>query len=213
MSDFESSNTSSSGNGSSGNEADSEGEEVVSRRDMDDLIGMVEGFNPYMYEPERDISSTSSSSSESEISSSDTELNINTRIGNLEWCHCQKCREEEREIDCLCCQEVAALNSKFDAENMTCIIQSSEFETLCLNETVLKNVLTGLHVSRGDFLEDNTTNRSLRFAAYKQFVWWIFKNLGRGNRRVIPSCVIWKIRNKYPESNGQYTLCSDGNKD
>ena len=157
--------------------------------------------------------STSSSSSESETSSSDGELNTDTRIGNLEWCHCQECKKEDREIDCLCCQEVAALNSKFDTESMNCIIQSSEFETLCLNKTVLKNVLTGLHVSRGDFLEDDITNRSLRFAAYKQFVWWIFKNLGRGNRRVIPSCVIWTIRNNYPESNGQYTLYSDGNKD
>ena len=66
MSDFESSSNSSSGNGSSGNEADSEGEDIVSRKDMDELIGMVDRFNPYMYEPEKDISSTSSSSSESE---------------------------------------------------------------------------------------------------------------------------------------------------
>ena len=98
-----------------------------------------------MYEPEKDISSTSSSSSESETSSSDGELNTNTRIGNLEWCHCQECKKEDREIACLCCQEVAALNSKFDTESMNCIIQSSEFETLCLNKTVLKNVLTFLH--------------------------------------------------------------------
>lgn len=213
MSDFESSN-SSIGNGSSGNEADSEGEDIVSKEDMDELIGMVDGFNPYMYEPEKEISSTSSSSSLSEIeTSSNDDLISNIRIGNLEWCQCQECKIEEREIDCLCCQEVAALNSKFDRESMHCITQSSEFDTLCLNKTVLKNVLTGLHVSRGDFLEDDVTNRSLRFAAYKQFVWWIFKNLGRRNRRVIPSCVIWKIRNNYPELNGKYTLYSDGNKD
>ena len=213
MSNFESSGNSSSDYGSSGNEADSEGEDILTRRDIDELTGMVDGFNPYLYEPEKDISSTSSSLSESETSSSDGELNGDTRVGNLEWCHCHECQKEEREIDCLCCQEVAALNSKFDAENINCVVQSSEFATLCLDKTVLNNVLTGLHVSRGDFLEDNSTNRSLRFAAYKQFVWWIFKSLGKGNRRVIPSCVIWKIRNNYPESNGQYTLYSDGNKD
>ena len=143
MSDFESSSNSSCGNGSSGNEADSEGEDIVSRKDMDKLIGMVDRFNPYMYEPEKDISSTSSSSLESDTSSSDGELNTDTRIGNLEWCLCQKCKKEDREIDCLCCQEIPALNSKFNTESMNCIIQSSEFETLCLNKTVLKNVLTG----------------------------------------------------------------------
>ena len=49
MSDFESSSNSSSGNGSSGNEADSEGEDIASRKDMDELIGMVDRFNPYMF--------------------------------------------------------------------------------------------------------------------------------------------------------------------
>ena len=38
------------------------------------------------------------------------------RVGSSEWCKCGSCsKEEEREIDCLCCQEVAAINdNKFD---------------------------------------------------------------------------------------------------
>ena len=39
---------------------------------------MVDGFNSYLHEPEKDISSTSSSLSESETSSSDGELNDDT---------------------------------------------------------------------------------------------------------------------------------------
>ena len=39
----------------------------------------------------------------------------------------------------------------------SCITESTEFATLCINDLVLKNVLTGLHVSRGDLLEDQTT--------------------------------------------------------
>ena len=38
---------------------------------------------------------------------------------------------------------------------------------LCASEIVLKNVLTGLHETRGDHLEDNFCNRLLRDAAYK----------------------------------------------
>ena len=69
-----------------------------------------------------------------------------------------------------------------------------EFKTLCLDKVVLKNVLTGLHKTRGDPIEDNFSNRSLRCAAYKQFIWWVFKKLGKGNRKVIPSCALSKIR-------------------
>ena len=89
----------------------------------------------------------------------------------------------KREIDCLCCFEVHALNSKFDTENISCIIQSEEFKMLCTSEIVLKNVLTSLHEFRGDHLEDS--NRSLRYAVYKQFIRWVFTHLGKGNRRVI----------------------------
>ena len=36
-------------------------------------------------------------------------------------------------------------------------------------------------------------------------VWSVYKKLGKGNRRVIPSCVLWKIRETFPEENGSYT--------
>ena len=95
----------------------------------------------------------------------------NVRFGNLDWCKCGNCLVEKREIDCLCCFEVHALNSKFDTETISCIIQSKEFETLCKSEIVLKNVITGLHETRGDHLEDNFSNRWLRYVVYKQFIW------------------------------------------
>ena len=80
-------------------------------------------------------------------------------------------------------------------------------------EIVLKNVLTGLHETRGDHLEDNLSNRSLRYAAYKQFIWWVFKHLGKGNRRVIPPCASWKMREHFLEPNADYVNYSEGNKD
>ena len=78
---------------------------------------------------------------------------------------------------------------------------------------VLENVLTGLHDSRGDYLEKDTTNRSYRYAAYKQFNWWVYKRLGKGNRRVIPSCAVWAIRTMYLELDNNYVLCTEGEKD
>ena len=60
-SDSESSIYTSSECGGSGNEADSEGEEVISRKKMDEMIEKLKRFNPYIFEPEKEVSSTSSS--------------------------------------------------------------------------------------------------------------------------------------------------------
>ena len=34
---------------------------------------------------------------------------LNIRIGNLDWSKCGHCKNEVREIDCLCCREVDAM--------------------------------------------------------------------------------------------------------
>ena len=122
---------------------------------------------------------------------------------------CLKCKVEEREIVCLYCQELAADVEK----NATCITEAKEFKTLCLNKVVLQNVLVGLNDARGDYLEEKTSNRPHRFASYKQFTWWVYKSLGKGNRRVIPSCVLWNIRNLLPELDNRYLLYMEGKKD
>ena len=123
--------------------------------------------------------------------------------GNLEWCKHLKRSIEEREIDCLCCQEVVAINSKFDQEYIDCVTKSIDFETLCINKLVLTNVLNGLHKTRRDFLEENCFKHLLRYGACKQFIWWGFKNLGKGNRRVNLCRVLWKMRNLYPGNRWQ----------
>ena len=109
MSDFESSFYTSSECGSSGNEADSEGEETTVQKEIDKITEKFKHFDPYLYEPEKVVSSTSSSD-ESDSSSNSLTIDSVSRVCNREWCTCHECKEEAREIDCLCCQEVAALN-------------------------------------------------------------------------------------------------------
>ena len=63
-----------------------------------------------------------------------------------------------------------------------------------------------LHEAKGDPFEkeNKIKNRSLRFAAYKQFIWWIHQRLWKGSWRILPSCDLWKIRQHYLEANEQY---------
>ena len=154
----------------------SENENESEEEDDEEVIAEILGnLQPYQYEPGNDNES-SDSASESNILpdelSSDDEDHANRRSRNKEWCQCGTCKKKICEIDSLCCQEVAAISDdKFKSQKW--ITLSQQFKTLCLEKLVLKNVLVGLHETRGDPLEKDgkLSNRSLRFTAYRQFIW------------------------------------------
>ena len=128
-------------------------------KDLREITELTNCFNPHMFEPEKkdDVSSTGSSS-KSESEESESERQNETRVANLDWCTCGNCKNEKREIDCLCCQKVDAINGIFHNKQVKCAVMCEEFKTLCLNKVVLKKVLTGLHETRGDPTEDNFSN-------------------------------------------------------
>ena len=47
--------------------------------------------------------------------------------------------------------------------------------------------------------------RSYWLADYRQFIHWTYNYLGKGTRRVIPSCVVVDIRETFPEASYTYT--------
>ena len=62
------------------------------------------------------------------------------------------------------------------------------------------------HCFRNDILaeqEEANKNKSLHHGSYRMFIMWVHTKLSAGDRRVIPSCCVWKIRNEFPDEFGQ----------
>ena len=118
--------------------------------------------------------------------------------GNTDWCLCGRCHSMDTEEENKCCFEIPEEYFK----GKQCITETGSFSHICLLEEVLKTTLYGLNNLRGDTI--HLCNRSLRYAAYRMFTWWVHNRLGRGVRKVIPSCAIWDIRNAFPESDNTH---------
>ena len=74
-----------------------------------------------------------------------------------------------------------------------------DFHIVCLEHSVLT---VAIH-NRADIYANSIdySPASYRKTAYRQY---ILKEHGRGNRRIIPSCVVLCIRDRYPSPDGQY---------
>lgn len=55
----------------------------------------------------------------------------------------------------------------------------------------------------------NMTHANYRHFAYRNYVDYMHGKLGRGNRRVIPACVVAFIRDRWPSPDGNYVGFQD----
>ena len=113
-----------------------------------------------------------------------------TSTVTVDWCLCGLCRPMPQAIENKCCKQ------------RKCITTTSRFAKLCLDPDVLELAIRNAGDIRND-RQDNST-RALRKAAYRQFILARHGYLGKGNRRVCPSCVVLKIRDRYPSVTGIY---------
>ena len=104
--------------------------------------------------------------------------------GNLPWCICRKCRAMPLPEENVCCR------------SRPCITTADSFETIVTNQDVLSIAI----VHRSDVYSDDPEYgpSDYRKAAYRQWTLWRYGDLGRRNRKVIPSCIVWAVRTKYP---------------
>lgn len=165
----------------------------------DDEISDIDlgNLKAYDFDPETSCESDDSES----YTNSDDDMNneYEMKVGNTNWCKCNHCKVMNTHEESLCCKDEVP-QEYFELKE--CIIENEDFKVVCLNEAVLKTTLNMLNNLRGNKIEYG--NISLRYAAYRQFTWWIHNRLGKGVRRVIPSCAIWAIRETYPDQNNIY---------
>ena len=109
-----------------------------------------------------------------------------------EWCICQNCVEMPTAAERKCCKKAPS----------KCLALDHHWYFL------LNPFNIALHNGfRSDILaeqEEANKNKSLRHGLYRMFIMWVHKKLS-GDRRVIPSCCVWKIRNEFPDEFRQYT--------
>ena len=113
----------------------------------------------------------------------------------LPWCQCRKCHVMPLPCENVCCKQAP------------CVTTLDVFETNVLNTDVLSIAL----VSRCDDLADTAeyTPAAYRKTAYRQWTMWQHGYLGIRNDNVIPACVVWAVRNKFPASDGNYLDCKE----
>ncbi|XP_057290679.1 P2X purinoceptor 7-like [Hydractinia symbiolongicarpus] len=148
----------------------------------------------FQFEPEfQDDEEHSEPEEYSDISLDDANLRAITAEGDRKagvdgWCTCGHCvvLDTERE----------------------CITEHDSFSNVMLDRGVLWTALVSLYDRENASLpydRDNVPSQSYRYASYRQFSWFIHTRLGRGVRRVIPACVVAKIRTAFPSESGNYT--------
>ncbi|XP_071144071.1 uncharacterized protein [Mytilus edulis] len=127
--------------------------------------------------------------------------------------------------ECVCCRHAEFVYQNL--EDHQCIMQIESFDNLILNPDVLALSFIQMMMfkrQRGRAPDQTQGNffkyvkkwekeplelycRQSRLVAYRQFVCLMLKGerLGKGNRVVIPSCVVRKIRDAFLEDDGDYT--------
>ncbi|XP_061192279.1 uncharacterized protein LOC133200509 [Saccostrea echinata] len=165
-----------------------------------------EEIRPYNFEPLLDNTQGRNGSESEDSEDSDLGLHdeenavggIATRRQNLAWCVCQRCQVMETDEECLCCHEIAPILEKIEAKHLKCITEHDGFQGNCLNIDVLEVSMYEFIDMDGPLDDNEPIHQLYRYLAYRRFTRWIWHILGRRRRKIIPACVVSKIRQTFP---------------
>ncbi|XP_078697818.1 uncharacterized protein LOC144925608 [Branchiostoma floridae x Branchiostoma belcheri] len=132
------------------------------------------------------------------------------RLKDFKWCRCGNCRQMKTVHECVCCHDLTEAEEKGVSVcggpgDLSCLIGHDRFYSAVIAEEVLSwQIMARAMDTTGEEFSDPITNRAYRFQAYRQVTYFLHGRLGKSFRRVIPSCAVWAIRDKYPSPDGTY---------
>ncbi|XP_078586185.1 uncharacterized protein LOC144868073 [Branchiostoma floridae x Branchiostoma japonicum] len=209
--------------GTSSEEAESSADEDPADHEPDDVLNI----EAYSFEPEHGTSSEEAESSADEGATGEWDgRDVETeewRLGPDQhriWCRCGNCTPMPTVRECVCCHDLAELTDPVNERNfdrggkgvgngpdeLKCVMLHEEFYPICIMRGALRTALiTRQNIGLEDIREP-LSHRILRLSAYRQFTCWTHKRrLGKAVRRVVPACVVNKIRQQYPSQGEPYT--------
>ncbi|XP_055025174.2 uncharacterized protein [Misgurnus anguillicaudatus] len=138
-----------------------------------------------------------------------------TRAGRNWWCLCSRCAPTDTEIESVCCREFDRCQFLLDeiatSDEDVCVVNHPSFAPH-MDSGVLDTYFRIPKVNWKRQPKPAGTNGRLsikqyRLTAYRHFLEWVLQGerLGRGNRVVLPACVVQAIRTKYPAPDGHYS--------
>ena len=108
----------------------------------------MSGFQSFQFEP-TNSPGEEPTESEGESEREAESLSLSARVGNTEWWICGgNCVAITTADECFCCQELDALNPKFDEAMIEYITGYSNFRIVCLDIDVLHTALVAIHNAR-----------------------------------------------------------------
>ncbi|XP_049432942.1 P2X purinoceptor 7-like isoform X2 [Epinephelus fuscoguttatus] len=121
-------------------------------------------------------------------------------------CTCEECITMPTEEQNVCCKELNAVQNRCGElpEEPRCMTLHPGLEPVCLNPYSLQNALNVYQADHGPLDVKERAARA-RYLAYRSFVSWCWGYLGKNSRVVIPSCVVRRSHEEYPDEDGEYT--------
>ncbi|KAK5975517.1 hypothetical protein GCK32_008593 [Trichostrongylus colubriformis] len=133
------------------------------------------------------------------------------RLGNMKWCTCGSCVCFTTLRENICCQEarkrvekscsaLAGLKEKMQVVKR-CITQHPSFQKIALDPEVLRVLMCHSKFEKRKTKESPyNENETLRYCAYRAFVFWAYGPRGLNHRYELPACVRGAIMKAFPSN-------------
>ncbi|KAG8449730.1 hypothetical protein GDO86_016393 [Hymenochirus boettgeri] len=148
--------------------------------------------------PERGKGTDSSDGSLSDSSDFVMEDVFNRRVGNISWCTCGNCSPMQTEVESYCCQDIGQIREQIPEDSL-CITENPEVIYECTDYRRVDLDMKMMNPHLSEYPKDEDLMRYMREASYRSFKVVIYEFLGGKNRKLIPSCMLTKIRDTFPD--------------